>query len=298
MVQTSQSMFLSVLLVVSLSLLFVKGNIVDESSILAPRQDYVEGQSTWPLSGLQNNVSPGLGAGLASLYMATLANQRAEGFCAINNDGDRESLGGCIAANVAGCIFGVYSIYRIGNGFLASRDTAPITLTGSNGLVKELTIFDLDLTPGDVLLDYSFDGQQYNLVYRENDHGVPFVRPVLITGNQTKHSLQERDMAQYMDMYYVTWSRGNIDQFIYNPDAKGQLSTEIAEAFLYGDGSYPYYPYNYIHSTTCLGIYDGPSKVSTAKLFVSDSNSLPSDVDSVYSGIDPCWDYGYPYKSE
>lgn len=133
-------MFLSVLLVVSLSLLFVKGNIVDESSILAPRQDYVEGQSTWPLSGLQNNVSPGLGAGLVSLYMATLANQRAEGFCAINNDGDRESLGGCIAANVAGCIFGVYSIYRIGNGFLASRDTAPITLTGSNGLVSEMVI--------------------------------------------------------------------------------------------------------------------------------------------------------------
>lgn len=140
MVQTSQSMFLSVLLVVSLSLLFVKGNIVDESSILAPRQDYVEGQSTWPLSGLQNNVSPGLGAGLVSLYMATLANQRAEGFCAINNDGDRESLDGCIAANVGGCIFGVYSIYRIGNGFLASRDTAPITLTGSNGLVSEMVI--------------------------------------------------------------------------------------------------------------------------------------------------------------
>ncbi|EIM19155.1 hypothetical protein WALSEDRAFT_66641 [Wallemia mellicola CBS 633.66] len=280
------------------------------------RQGDAETGITWPIPGLQNGVSPGMGAGMASLFMATLANQRAEGFCAKEQDGTRNSLEGCITANVAGVIFGVYGIYKIGGGFVTTRDNPPVLLLGSSGQTSEmvihstysppsqgkrreeedLTLFDLDLKPGDIIMDYSFNGDRYLLLYGENNKGVPYVRPVTAASHLNSSARTRDSVPYYMDMYYVTWDRGNMDQFVYNPDAKGQLSSEIAAAFMRGDPNYPYYPYDYISSTVCLGIYDGPSKVSTAKLFVSDNSDLANDVDSVYSGIDPCWDYGYPYQ--
>ena len=105
------------------------------------RQGDAETGITWPIPGLQNDVSPGMGAGMASLFMATLANQRAEGFCAKEQDGTRNSLEGCITANVAGVIFGVYGIYRIGGGFVTTRDNPPVLLLGSSAkLAKWLSI--------------------------------------------------------------------------------------------------------------------------------------------------------------
>ena len=70
---------------------------------------------------------------------------------------------------------------------------------------------------------------------------------------------------------------------INNGDKQQALADLISEKFL-EDGNF--------YSTTCVGLYaNTDSKFSTTKWFWNEESDFPSDDQSVYSGLDPCWSH-------
>ena len=96
-----------------------------------------------------------------------------------------------------------------------------------------------------------------------------------------------------MDMYYFTEDRGvqSLEAFARDSDGLGSLSSYVAQEFI-ADAEYPNDSHDYYYSTVCMWLYSAEySRMSMAKMFLNDQDQFPTDIDAVYSGIDPCWEY-------
>lgn len=96
-----------------------------------------------------------------------------------------------------------------------------------------------------------------------------------------------------MDMYYFTENRGvqSLEAFARDSNGLGSLSSYIAQKFI-AKAEYPNDSHDYYYITVCMGMYNGKySRISMAKMLLNDQDQFPTDIDTVYSGIDPCWEY-------
>ncbi|TIC30771.1 hypothetical protein E3Q02_04407 [Wallemia mellicola] len=103
--------------------------------------------------------------------------------------------------------------------------------------------------------------------------------------SQGKLEASKRSSHLFMDMYYFTENRGvqSLEAFARDSNGLGKIHAKV---------EYPNDSHDYYYITVCMGMYNGKySRISMAKMFLNDQDQLPTDIDTVYSGIDPCWEY-------
>ena len=240
-----------------------------------------------------------LRAGLASGYFGYVSVSMA---CARNDQGNISDPKACIGGTVAGGAFALYALYRIGGGFLANRrapkdTTIPMCSNGGECIYitgmyevpethhkrdnRELyKLSELDLEEGQQIMSFVYKSLEHIVTHHYDSKGNRHVK----VGPNNEQSKREFN-GVWLDIYYYDYDIAAVDStgLINNGDKQQALADLITDKFL-EDGNF--------YSTTCVGFYGNTdSKFSTTKWFWNEESDFPSDDQSVYSGLDPCWDH-------
>ena len=157
-----------------------------------------------------------LRAGLASGYFGYVSVSMA---CARNDQGDLSDPKACIGGTVAGGAFALYSLYRIGGGFLANRraptDTAIPRCSDSGECIYITSMYEvpetrykrdnrelyklseLDLEEGQQIMSFIYKSLEHTVTHHKDNRGNRHVK-VGSNHTQDKRALN----GVWLDIYY------------------------------------------------------------------------------------------------